>query len=67
MPELPVLEPAGLEALKVGAAFWAGAGDPQAAEADWLARRGVLAADWRAKRRAALKHSGTHRNKRPRR
>ena len=62
-----VLCPAGLESLTVGVQFWAGAEDPRAAEADWLARRSVLAADWRAKRRAALKHSGTHRNKRPRR
>ena len=51
----------------MGAQFWAGAEDPRAAEADWLARRGPLSADWRAKRRAALKHSRAHTRKKPRR
>ena len=61
------LRPAGLESLTIGAHFWAGSEDPRAAEADWLARRGPLAADWRAKRRAALKHSRAHSRKKPRR
>jgi len=55
----------GLEALKAGAAFWRGAEDTEAAEAEWQARRSISAADWKSKRRAALKHA-PGRNVKPR-
>ena len=47
----------GLEGLTAGAAFWRGAQPAAEAEAEWLAQRPSLTADWKAKRRAALKHA----------
>ena len=53
----------GLETLTAGAAFWRGAGSTEGEEVEWEARRSISAADWKSKRRAALKHTASRNSK----